>query len=500
MALARRLLGSVFAAVVAGAVFLVHPVQSEAVVWVKCRDDLLSTLFVLIFFLKWLAWREDRVPWKRLSVLGGLYLAACLAKEQAVVLPLMLAAFEYRVFAGSPARRAAPGRVWRVGAVLAALAAVFLAWRHWFIGHSAQTAYLAGSFSATMLTMIRAAARYLGLLVFPYRLLADYSGMDPSGSLADVRVWLSAGVLALVLALVLVSRRRAPVAGAGLLWVAIFLLPMSNVVPMMQYMAERFLYLPMAGFSLTVGAAAGRLRVRHARAAAAAALVLVGLGGLRAAARVPQWRDSLTIFSVTVRDAESTAVRPRRNLLIQLINAGEFARALPLARELWATGERDPAATARDKAERARHLGYVLLRGGQWEEGLRWIRRALDLDPTYFQPCLDFGVVEGLKGRHAEALGWFDRAAQLAPEDPGVHLNRGIALRELGRKEAAEAAFRRSAACGTRDATAYKELAALLWSEGRGGEAAEVGRIAARLFPRDPDFDAAASADKPRAY
>jgi Flp pilus assembly protein TadD len=481
-AVARRLLGSAFAAVLAGAVFLVHPALSEAVIWVKCRDDLLATLFALVFFAAWLDGREAPLRPPRVALLALLFLAACLSKEQAIALAAVPVAFE--CWTARAARRSA----WVLSAWLAAFGGAFLLWRQAFMGRFAQTEYLAGSAWATLLTMTRAAGRYIELLVFPSQLLADYSGMVPSRSPLDPRVLLSVALLAAVATGAFLWRRRAAPAAFGLLWTGIFLLPVANVVPMMQYLAERFLYLPLAGFAVSVAAAFLALRRRWPTAATAAAVALVCAGGVRSAVRTADWRDSLTLFAVTARDAGPSAVRPQQNLLIQLINRGAWRDALPLARDLWTRISANPSASARAKAEQARHVGYVLLRSGQVVEGAQWIRKSTELDPSYFQTYADFGMIEGLQGNDAEALKLFECACALAPAESSAHLNRGIALRKLGRKKEAELAFLRAAACGTRDAQVYKELVALLWEQGRNGDVADVCRHAAVLFPNEHEF------------
>jgi tetratricopeptide (TPR) repeat protein len=484
----RRLIGGRWGPALAGLVFLVHPAQSEAVAWLKCRDDLLSVMFVLLAFDLWLRWRPAGWNLPRVAALGGLYLAACLAKEQAIVLPLLMLACAR--WAGVPPDRAPSGRDSRGLAVgLAAVAAGFLLWRHWFIGHTAQCGYPAGAFLPTMLTMTRAGLRYVQLLVYPRTLLADYSGMEPSSSLADGRVWACGGALFALAAAAVALRRRWPRASYGAVWIAIALLPVSNVVATMQYLAERFLYLPLAGFALAIGAAGHALARRRPWLVYALGGLLIAAYGVRSAVRVPDWRSNLTLFEATVRDTPATALRPRRDLLVARINAGRFAQALDLGKDLWERTQDDPHATPRERAEAARHYGFALLQTGEVETGASLIRRAVELDSTYFQPYLDAGMLEGQAGEHAEALEWFTRAAARAPLEPATHYNRGIALRELGQAAEAEAAFRRAVAVGGSE-DAYQSLAALLWSQGRMPEAAAAYRDGLRVFPRNAELRA----------
>jgi tetratricopeptide (TPR) repeat protein len=488
-AVARRLSGPGPGAAAAAAVFLLHPAQTEAVAWVKCRDDLLAALFSLLSLLAWLRWRARPLSWRHTAALGSLYALACLSKEQAVALPLLWMTGDLLLPAGPAGAAASPPRALRPASVMAfaAVCAGFLLWRHAFLGRTSQADYLAGGFAPQMLTMLRAAARYIGLLVCPWNLLADYSGMEPSVSPADPRALGSAALLLAVALLTLRWRRARPAAALGLCWTALLLAPVSNVVPMMQFMAERFLYLPMAGYALCVGELARAARDASPRRAVALVILLSATAAAGSARRADVWRDSLSLFAATVRDSPPSALRPRENLLVQHMNAGDFERALPLARGLLAAARADPAATARRRAEHERHVGFSLLGAGRGEEGLAMIRAAALTDPSYAQPLLDMAVTEGLAGRHEAALELFDRAAALAPGEVAVQQGRGIALRNLGRAEEAEAAFRLAIGLGPEDAGPHRSLAALLWGRGRRAEAAAVYEEALRLWPRDAE-------------
>src|SRR5215468_10193138 len=70
--LARGLLGSPAAALAAAVVYVVHPAQTEAVVSIVGRSELLAAG---LFFAAWLAFRKNRTSWAALA-----YFLAVLAK------------------------------------------------------------------------------------------------------------------------------------------------------------------------------------------------------------------------------------------------------------------------------------------------------------------------------------------------------------------------------------------------------------------------------------
>lgn len=478
--LCRRLVASEWAAFAGALIFLVHPVQTETVAWVKGRDDLLSVVLTLATVLLWLRWRPAP-SLRRHCILAAMTFLACLAKIQAIVLPALFVAGEWLLSSNGAPQAQRLRRAISV-AILPSLAAVlFLYWRHKFIGQTAQCGYLAGSLYPTLLTMSDAAVGYLRLLLWPVRLVADYSGMIPIHSAAEPRFWFNvAAVLAAAAPVALLVRRR-PAAVWGLAWLTVCMLPVSNLVPMMQFMAERFLYLPLIGVSVIAADSLARLNRGRIVAGVAAALILVAWTA-RTAWRIPDWQDEETLFAATIRDTPPNAMRPRNNYLIHLINSGRLTEALPLAERLLLQSNEVPGNTAW-RAVYTRHLGFIQCRLGDLDRGMAQLKSAAKLDPENEQPCVDLGILAGRAGQHALALEWFDRALARGPESSVAHFNRAIALQSLGRKDEAERALRQSIRHGAESAEVYTSLAALLWSDGRIAECIPLYQEAAAMWP-----------------
>jgi len=99
------------------------------------------------------------------------------------------------------------------------------------------------------------------------------------------------------------------VARLGLVWLAITLLPVSNLFSVML-VAERTLLMPSIGAVLLASAGVAALLRRKPDNATATRVVLSGgvvvlvlLGILRSATRSRVWRDDATLFAQTVQDA-----------------------------------------------------------------------------------------------------------------------------------------------------------------------------------------------------
>ncbi|MGB8932865.1 MAG: hypothetical protein WCC48_16595 [Anaeromyxobacteraceae bacterium] len=385
-ALARRYLGDPRWALLAAALFAVHPLNSEAVAGVVGMGDLLSTAFVLAA----LRLHADLAPagvvdWRRAAGVVALSCGALLSKETALVLPLLVVAHE--LLLGERLVRFGRARLAYLGALFAS-AAGFFALRTAVIGGLNAGRYEGLTFARTMWMQADVLARYLRFLVAPAGLSVRHAIRIPS-SFFEPRIVLSVAAIAGCVAAAVAARRRAPVLAFGIAWFFIALLPVMNLVPLPgAMMGERFCYLPSVGAFLAMAEALRRAAETRGRV-----LVLAGAGGAVAAltaatfVRCQDWRDNVTLFEAAVRVApESNAVR------VNLIR--EYGR--------------------RQQPERARlHL----------EAAARNTR-------AYAERYVTLGEVAETKGDRGEASGWYRRALGLAPSDARAQAG----LARLGRR------------------------------------------------------------------
>jgi tetratricopeptide (TPR) repeat protein len=260
------------------------------------------------------------------------------------------------------------------------------------------------------LTAIVIAGRYLGLVLVPWRLSVDYySDVVPlvRSPLAPAFLF-SAAALVAAGAASLAAARRWPAALYGLVTAVGGWLVVSHLffaAPIV--LAERALYLPMAGIAAIAGAAAialaGRLPRRLLRAAALAALVLAGW---RSFDRVRDWHDDRTLF------AAATVATPRSALA-------------------W------------------NNLGAVQQAAGELESARASFARAVEIAPRYLRARLNEARVCLAAGRAVEAERLLEAAAAEFPaqrdlvglELVQVRERRAEALRAAGDGTAARDLF-----------------------------------------------------------
>ena len=188
----RLLPGTPDVALVTAFLFAIHPVHTEVVANVKSRDEILSLLLVLLTLAA--ALRSFDAPSPRVRalvpVLGFL---ACLSKEYGVLLvgliPLMLVLF-----------RGASWRAARSAVVpMAGAAALYLAIRAGVVGFTSvespellNNPYLLATGEERLATKLFVLLKYLGLLIWPHPLAADYSyNQIPYRGFGDPGVWIA---------------------------------------------------------------------------------------------------------------------------------------------------------------------------------------------------------------------------------------------------------------------------------------------------------------------
>lgn len=89
-------------------------------------------------------------------------------------------------------------------------------------------------------------------------------------------------------------------------------------------------------------------------------------------------------------------------------------------------------------------------------------------------------------GQHEEALGWLRQAVALDPELARGWINYGVALRRTGDVDGAEAAYRKALELDPQASSAYQNLASVLRIRGQQEEAEQLLRLTERLGSRNP--------------
>lgn len=409
-------------ALLAGLLFVLHPVNSEAVSVVSFREEPLSFLFValaFILYLKMLVARRRR-PLFYCASLSAFLLALC-SKEMAITLPPLLALHDY-VFGRTQGWRQLLRLRWRLYAGYAAVAALYLASWTAIKGdlseYIREYPYPGGSLYTSLLTISRVVTAYLGWLVFPVSVhptLAESTPTLLARSFWSTPVILSFLINALCLALACRLYRRRPIASFAIFWIFIALIPAYNLFPIANIMAARYLYIPSAGFCLFAAWFLSSLQDTQPRLLSkeslrrlgldATVIILVFFAGFTFLGTLT-WKNNHRLWHVLAGHYPDNPVA-HLQLGHALRQEGLSAQAIEEYRRALGLG--GPVQEIYDG------LGQAYAGMGQLDEAIGYFRAALSLGPGYCQAANNLGVALAQQGKFAEAKEIWSRLRQTHP-------------------------------------------------------------------------------------
>jgi len=207
----------------AAAVFLLHPIQTEAVAYLAGRSECLSVMLAFAAFAIFLYGGKTETRWGVVFLVLILFGAALLAKEHIIALPALLILTDYWWNPGFSLRGV--WRNWRLYGALAVGAAAGLSMFWGPIFHATSAGFgLRFHLYQYFFTQCRALFVYAGEFVLPVRLTADWD-FPISKTIFDHGA--IAGLIALV-ALAAAAwhfRRRFPLASYGFFAYLILMAP-----------------------------------------------------------------------------------------------------------------------------------------------------------------------------------------------------------------------------------------------------------------------------------
>ena len=325
----------------AGLWFASHPVHVESVAQIVGRAEILAALFCLVGTK---CYNVAKTSGNVLSFLGaniGLMISlflACLCKETACVLPIVLVGADIAVAFLAPTNINVKDHIWtkpsfpKLSSITALSVTVgYLAFRSWlFEGRqdlSPKNILIYDNFVLhlsglpKLMTALYIQAKYVKLLLWPGEVSSDYSlgVVDPIFTWADSNMILFYGVavgLILVIgsALQTLIRRGNTAIVQAVGWTFAPLVPASHIVTIGTPMAERLLFTPSIGVAILICysfAVAAESEARLSQGCHRIPIQMIIRIAIVAAStsrfsimtyqRVPEWEDSKAVFEADLQ-------------------------------------------------------------------------------------------------------------------------------------------------------------------------------------------------------
>ncbi|MBI5587008.1 MAG: tetratricopeptide repeat protein [Deltaproteobacteria bacterium] len=300
-AVVKRITGRPVASFAAASLFAVHAINVENVAWVSERKTLLAAFFSFFALLSYLRFRERGSASSYLAALL-LFVLALLSKPLTVTFPLVLSAYE--LFFKKGERRSLAIIPFFA---LSAAASVIAVYAHVSAG-SVEGANLSLSmlFGAVYPTMLPIFWKYVGLIIWPFGLSGYYDTTVYNSFLTPV---VAVSLAAWAAVFILVLRKGTRQTRFWFFWFWIWFLPVSNIVPIPVFYADRYMYLPAIAFFVMAGRVLeGLYLIRGGFAPARAAFyaVLAAIVIFYSAVsfnRLDVWRDELAFWEDTAKQS-----------------------------------------------------------------------------------------------------------------------------------------------------------------------------------------------------
>jgi len=369
------------------AVFAVHPLRVESVVWISERKDVLSGVFFMLTL--WAYARYAQQPSRgRYAAVAAWYGVGLLCKNSLVTLPFVLLLLDWwplqRVKPGAPfwglVKEKIPLFLLTIGSCVAT-----------FLVPEKMPGFGQIPFLECVENAVVSYGIYLRQIVFPTGLAIPY--INPPNGLPFWEMTLAFGVLAAISIGVLAFRKGRPYLVVGWLWYLGMLVPMIGLVqPSYLAHADRYTYL--SGIGLTL---AGTWVVEDWSASWKHRQLM--LGGLMAAVigvlmvcawtQAGYWKSNETLWLRTLA-----------------CDPGNFMAHY--------------------------NLGNVLRQKGKMDEAIAQYREAVQSNPSYGKAHNNLGIALRQQGNVDEAIAQFQAALQIMPDNESIHFNLARAFLQKG--------------------------------------------------------------------
>jgi protein O-mannosyl-transferase len=462
--LVQRLLKDRLAAGIAALVFGLHPAHLEGVAWISGVTEPLVAVFFIAAFLCYLKWRERKgsgVAWLTLSLI--LYALGMIEKETGVMLPLVIAAYEwvYGDIDGVNSRL----EEWVKRGLKAARASLpfVLLWIPYLF---ARIKALNGfshppsanlPISHVLYTWPVLVWFWIRHLIAPFGLASFYDirPVDHPGLMNFVVPGIA--VLAILAALMWAAKRSRDIAFAAF-WLIIPLLPVLDirVFARFDFAHDRYLYLPSVGLAIIVALAIRKIEIGKARwlgypaGPIACALLLAVPLGLGTAYQSAYLRNNGVFYHYHYLLAPNNPL-VKSNYAAYLGEHRDYAQSAKLLETTLPDLPDDWYVNY--------NLGHDYYELNRLPEAVAHLTRATQLDPGRPGPFLGLGIAQLKMNRLDEAEAAFRRAIELQPEGYGFHFALGIVLKDRGRPAEALEQFKLELENNPDDQAAQGEIA-----------------------------------------
>jgi len=436
-------------------IFLIHPLQTEAITYISGRGDALVTFFMLFALYLWTndtACRYDKtvdnssqrhdVSLRVLSLIS--LVLALLSRETAIIFPFLVLAF-YVSFISKErflkSIRQGLIKTWPYFAVVLVygiLRLTVLNFQNTLNFYTAPNIY-SENLHVRLFTFLPVLWEYLKLLFVPIGLHMERSSVVYS-SLFQWPVWpIFLGLVGLLAWLRHLYKNQSPAFKVWFFGVALFFIPLgpvSGITPINALIYEHWLYLPMMGFwfvvSFYIVKLFGYLKSQKLLIAYCSLIIILvvylSFFAYQSIQRNLLWGDPLA-FYLDILKYEPDSVRINNNVGNIYYNKKDIENA----EKYYGI-----AASQEDIfAEPYFNLGTILQSRGDIYGAIKLYEKAIEINPNFYYPYQNLAVIYAQQGNLTKAVENIEKLKLLIPNNPRVYYNSALVYVVLNNKDQA---------------------------------------------------------------
>lgn len=431
-------------------IFLVHPIHTEVVANIKCRDELLAFFFsILAVRLVWVdierAQGNSRLKIAVWFAIMICYMLSILSKTS-VAPYFLLIPFSVWYFADK--------KWWQAALYAIPLAVGFAIIKFGMLIHLPPMSRTLqafenpiggmgfGQLSATAAYVL---GRYIWLLIIPHPLIFYYGLNEvPVCSWSNPIVLLSVLVYLAIAVWAWIEFRKKSVTGFGLIFFGVNIFLFSNLFgPAPGIMAERFAFSASLGFIIVVVDLVFRFmklsplsfdwKAKSYSKVRTALLCVIILFSIRSIARNEVWEDKETLYRNDVELAPESA---KINMLLASLLSSKAAqmdfesqRHMSNAQQLAGMNRQAETRIEQDSAKLLRTNSYAL-----FQESREYYRQATTVFPDYYTAWSNLGTAYYFTREYRLSVPYFAKAVAIKKNYGPAYYNLGMSYEQIAKE------------------------------------------------------------------
>jgi len=457
------------AALLCALLFALHPIHVESVAWVAERKDVLYTFFLLLAWIQYLNFRNNKENTTKPYLMSlVLFIAACLSKGMAVTLPVLLIASEF--LRPEPFKMKPLLKYILPFILLSLLFGIIAIWMQKIQGGMAYQYPM--SILERSIIGLRGYWFYLEKTLIPYGLSAIYP-YPAEGQTIPVKWYLQALGAIIIFSVGVLSAFKNKKMGFVVLGYTGVIFPVLQWLPVGDAVAaDRYFYVASIPVFMGIGMLLPLALNTFGKQVLPPVYLIIALLTGMCWYQASLWKDEIKLFSHTVDHYPEAAVA-WNNIGAILQRQQNFPEAIRMYEK--AIISRPDYTTA------LCNLGISYGKTGNMERAIALLERSVQSDSTHAESYGNLANAYIMSGRREEALRLFLKAVEINPLYVESWFNLGIYHRESGDIENAEKYFRKSVEIRPGFQEGWWSLSAVLFEKGDRKGAIEAARTSARL-------------------